>query len=143
MATLGERLKELRKRFKLTQGQLETYAGVSQSTISDLERGEIAPKTLTAIIYLAKYYNCSTDYLLGLTEDPTPTAHVAPVTHVAELVSISQQLTEVRRLELLRIAEALYELEQEAAAAQPTLLETMLERLNHGDTPRVIGAEPA
>lgn len=113
--------------------------GISAPHVSDLENDKARP-SLDLLIRLAKYYNCSTDYLLGLTEDPLPAAHGDPVTYVPDLVSVSQQLSEVRRLELLRIAEALFALEQEAAAAQPTLLETVIERLQNGETARVVGA---
>lgn len=141
MTILGERLKELRKRFNLSQGQLEAYAGVSQSTISDLERGQIAPKTLNAVVHLAKYYNCSTDFLLGLTDDPTPPRGPGLPVYGQELVSVARQLSDQRRLELLRIAETLYELEQEAAEGQPTLIERTLKGIKHGDEARVIGED--
>lgn len=142
MTTLGERLRELRKRLKLSQGQLEAYAGVSQSTISDLERGQIAPKTLDAVIQLAKYYDCSTDYLLGLTDEPTPQRSDLP-DGGPDLVDIFRHLSDLRRAELLDIATALFELEQKAASAQPTLLEVTLERIRNGDPPRIIGEESA
>lgn len=141
MTVFAERLKELRGRSNLSQGQLEVYAGVSQSTISDLERGQIAPKTLNAVINLAKYYNCSTDYILGLTDDPTPGRLELPK-HGPELINLFRNLSESRRLELLRIAEALYDLEQEAAANRPSALDEAIERIKHGDEARIIGEDP-
>jgi transcriptional regulator with XRE-family HTH domain len=80
MSVLGSRLRELRKKAGFTQGQLVEYSGVSQSSLSDIERGKIAPKTLDAIATLAKYYKTTTDYLLGLTDhaEPYPAASNSP-----------------------------------------------------------------
>lgn len=145
MTVLGERLRKLRLEMKLSQGQLETYAGVSQSTISDLERGEIAPKTLTAIIGLAEYFGCSTDYLLGLTNDPSPSRFELPE-HGPELLSIFRQLSPERRLEILRIAETLHAIDQEEVeqddAYAPPSIDTILERIRRGNPPRIIGGDP-
>lgn len=44
---------------------------VSQEAISQYISGKIYPKTLT-IIKMAKILNTSADYLLGLTDNPTP-----------------------------------------------------------------------
>lgn len=49
---LSDRLKTLRKQAGLTQTQLEKLSGVSQSTISDLERGQL--KSTTFIPELAR-----------------------------------------------------------------------------------------
>jgi transcriptional regulator with XRE-family HTH domain len=142
MTTLGKRLRELRTQAKLTQGQLEAYAGVSQSTISDLERGQIAPKTVDAIVNLAKYYDCSVDFLLGLTDNPSPLGRLDLPADGLKLISLYKHLSDIRRLELLRIAETLYDLEQEAAANQPDLIEETLERIRHGTPARIIGEDP-
>lgn len=45
MGTFGERLREARKEAKLTQGQLASKSGLSQTTISDIERGRNAGST--------------------------------------------------------------------------------------------------
>lgn len=60
-----ERLKELRLSKKFTLVQLEKETGISKSTLSSWETGERVPSAL-AIITLAKYFNVSADYLLGL-----------------------------------------------------------------------------
>jgi transcriptional regulator with XRE-family HTH domain len=67
---LGDRLKDLRTIKNLTQGQVAEYAHVSRSSLSDIERGEIAPKTIDVIVNLANYFEVSTDYLLGVTDTP-------------------------------------------------------------------------
>ncbi len=67
---LGERLRKLRKQRKLTQGQLSVYSQVSQPTISQLESGQIQDLTGEMLARLAKALDTTTDYLLGLTDDP-------------------------------------------------------------------------
>lgn len=60
-----ERLKELRVANNLSQMQLSIKTGISQSAIAKWELGKTEP-TATAIIILAKFFNETTDYLLGL-----------------------------------------------------------------------------
>ena len=60
-----DRLKELRISKNLSQMQLSNLTGISQSAIAKWELGKTEP-TATAIITLAKFFNESSDYLLGL-----------------------------------------------------------------------------
>lgn len=64
-----DNLKEIRKRKKLTQVRLSIDMEVSQELISQYERGISLP-TISNLIKLSKIFNCSTDYLLGLTNNP-------------------------------------------------------------------------
>ena len=61
----SKRLKELRLEEGLTQKQFANKAGLSQSDISAWELGIRMP-FLQGLVYLAKAYNCSIDYLVGL-----------------------------------------------------------------------------
>lgn len=69
--TVGEKIKQLRKDNKITQTELGKVLNVEKSTISMYENNNTQPpiQTLSAI---AKYFNVSTDYLLG-NETPTLT----------------------------------------------------------------------
>ena len=62
-----DRLKELRIDNNLSQMQLALKTGLSQSAIAKWELGKTEP-TATAIITLAKFFNETTDYLLGQTD---------------------------------------------------------------------------
>lgn len=71
----GERVRQLREEMGWTQGDLarivaRSITGVNQSQISQVERGEAGfrPESLAAV---AIALETSTDYLLGLTDDPT------------------------------------------------------------------------
>ncbi len=60
-----DRLKELRILNNLSQMQLSLKTGLSQSAIAKWELGKTEP-TSSAIITLAKFFNETTDYILGL-----------------------------------------------------------------------------
>lgn len=62
-----ERLKELRAEKKLTQSQLSKETGLSQSAIALWENGQRIPNAL-AIITLCKYFQVSSDFLLGVSD---------------------------------------------------------------------------
>jgi len=60
-----DRLKDLRNQKELSQMQLAIKTNISQSAIAKWELGKTEP-TASAIITLAKFFNETTDYILGL-----------------------------------------------------------------------------
>ena len=60
-----DKLKELRTAKNLSQMQLSVKTGLSQSAIAKWELGKTEP-TASAIITLARFFNETTDYILGL-----------------------------------------------------------------------------
>lgn len=67
----GERLKELRKDRGLTQKQFSEIMGVSENSISLYERNENTPDDEMKV-KMAKFFNVSLDYLLGVIKNPLP-----------------------------------------------------------------------
>ena len=65
------RLKDLREDCDIKQLQLAKYLNIKQNTYSQYENGQ-RQIPLDLLIKLAKYYNTSTDYLLGLTDEKKP-----------------------------------------------------------------------
>ena len=65
------RIKDLREDADLTQKQLANFLHIKQNTYSQYENGQ-RQIPLEALIALAKYYNTSTDYILGLTNERKP-----------------------------------------------------------------------
>ena len=59
------RLKELRKERKVTQKELANALGCSQSMVAQWESHKNKP-TEDFIVKTAKYFDVSTDYMLGL-----------------------------------------------------------------------------
>lgn len=63
--TIGERLRDIRRRRGFTQGELAEKLGLNQPLVSQYERGEIRMHA-TLVAALAKVLRVSTDELLGL-----------------------------------------------------------------------------
>lgn len=64
------RLKELRKKRKITQQRLAIELNMCQNTISRYEN-EVCEADYESLIRIADYFNVSIDYLLERTDDPT------------------------------------------------------------------------
>lgn len=64
---MGERLKNLRISKKLTQKQVSERLGIAISTLSGYELEEKHP-SYYVLMKLARLYDVSTDYLIGMTE---------------------------------------------------------------------------
>ena len=65
----SDRLKELRKNKHLTQEQLGKKLNIATSTVSMYENGTREPD-LQTLINLSKFYEVTTDYILGLSDKP-------------------------------------------------------------------------
>ncbi len=63
------RVKELRKQKRLSQTELGEVLGLTHKSISTIESG-VRGTTIEKLILLAKFFNVSTDYLLGLKDEP-------------------------------------------------------------------------
>ena len=66
---LKDRAYELRKAAGLNQRELGEVLGLSQKAISTIESGSRST-TIDKLVILAEYFHVSTDYLLGITDDP-------------------------------------------------------------------------
>ena len=67
---LAERIKhlrQLREENRLTQSELAKRLGITRSSVNAWEMGISVPST-QYIVELAKFFNVSTDYLLGMEE---------------------------------------------------------------------------
>lgn len=69
MSTFDERLKELRIEKGLSQRQLAESLGMTQSNISKWESG-LQDTVSMNIVLLAKFFDVTTDYLLGVDDRP-------------------------------------------------------------------------
>lgn len=65
------RIKDLREDRDLTQKQVAEIIQTTQQQYSKIELGK-ADICGEKLILLAKYYNVSVDYILGLTQHPRP-----------------------------------------------------------------------
>ncbi|MBR5144642.1 MAG: helix-turn-helix transcriptional regulator [Clostridia bacterium] len=65
------RIRDLREDRDLTQKEIANYLHIKQNTYSQYENGQ-RQLPIEFLVLLAKYYNTSTDYILELTNNPTP-----------------------------------------------------------------------
>ena len=66
---LKERACALRKAAGLNQQELGEVLGLTQTAISAIESGKRGT-SIEKLVMLAEYFHVSTDYLLGITDDP-------------------------------------------------------------------------
>jgi transcriptional regulator with XRE-family HTH domain len=67
MNNFATRLKELRKRNKITQKQISRETSITERVYQSYEYGKVVP-TATTLITLADYFDVSLDYLVGRSE---------------------------------------------------------------------------
>src|SRR5689334_5015151 len=89
MATLGERVRELRERQKLTQDQLAEQTGLSKGFLSDVERDK-RQVSATNLLKIANAVGASLDYLLR--GEDVPEAVQRPVVIPPELSQVAEEL---------------------------------------------------
>ena len=65
------RIRDLREDNDLTQKQVAEFLHIKQNTYSQYENGH-RQLPIEFLILLAQFYKTSTDYLLGLTDNPHP-----------------------------------------------------------------------
>ena len=62
------RLRDLREDADLTQKEVAEYLHIKQNTYSQYENGQ-RQLPIDVLIKLSRFYNVSTDYILGLTKN--------------------------------------------------------------------------
>ena len=65
------RIRDLREDNDLTQKDVAKFLNVRQNTYSQYENGQ-RQLPIECLVLLAKFYNTSTDYILGLTVEQKP-----------------------------------------------------------------------
>jgi len=99
---IGERLCELRKDANMTQDDLAAILNINKHSISSYERDKSEPPDVIKIA-IAKYFDVSVDYLLGLTDIPVslnkqPISQIRlpssfPIKYLPELMEYMDYLT--------------------------------------------------
>ena len=65
----AQRVYELRKKRNMNQKELGEVVGLTAKSISTIESG-VRGTTIDKLVLLAEFFHVSTDYLLGITDDP-------------------------------------------------------------------------
>ena len=69
---LPERIKYLREQKYMSQSDLAKRIGIDSSRLSRIENGEIQKVSDDVVFAIAQIFEVSTDFLLGVTDDPVP-----------------------------------------------------------------------
>jgi transcriptional regulator with XRE-family HTH domain len=93
---LAERVRQLREAKDWSQGRLATYSGVSRAQISRIESGQRRPSA-EVLMKLAKALDTTTDYLLGLTDDPRKPAERDYETVAEGINNLIDKAAEIKR----------------------------------------------
>lgn len=108
MAFPGERIIEQRKALGWSQAQLAEKLGIHQNQISRYETGSTSP-TFQVLGKLAKLFDTTTDYLLGLTHNksPFPPQLSSPQAEMLQLMSTQSESAQAKFVEVVRLLVAL------------------------------------
>lgn len=85
---LGQRICELRTALGWSQVELAKRLGVAKQTVSNWENENIQP-SIEMLVRLAKLFNVTTDYMLGLENIPRLNVEGLPssvVAHISQLI---------------------------------------------------------
>lgn len=98
---LGSRVREMRARAGLTQAGLAEAAGITDETVSRIERGAYEP-ALSTMVALADALRVGLDALVGRVPSPTARPHASPI--LRRLAERASTLTPDAASALLRIS---------------------------------------
>ena len=71
---IGERMRTLRQRQHISQADLARALGASINAINMIECGQVKAPHIERLMAMADLFGVSLDYLVGMTDDPTPAA---------------------------------------------------------------------
>lgn len=131
MTKIGDRLRKTREEKGLSQREVASAAGISQSTYSDLERGDNAGRSLEIFGQVAKGLGISADYLLDIEAETRPktgkaVAQSGLTPPERDLLGMFRSIRSANRRSVLRIVQDMYE-EEKAMRRNLALLEQIEE----------------
>lgn len=85
LRSFGEKLKEIRLQYGLTQDKFADEMNVSLDTVKNWEQGYNYP-SINMLTSISEYFKCDFDYLIG--QQATPKKEFA---HVADMIGISEE----------------------------------------------------
>jgi DNA-binding XRE family transcriptional regulator len=103
MTHIGMRIKLLRESLGMTQAEMAERSGIARENIANWEQGRASPDWQT-IARLADFFQTSADYLVGRTEDPSPTPAAEPPGK--RLGAWLNEAMRIKRVSLLDVSQA-------------------------------------
>ncbi len=92
---LGEQIKRLRMCKGLTQVEMAKIFGVTKQSVSNWENENIMP-SIELLIKIAKFFNVSTDYILGLSEEHALNTDGLSEIQIAHIQAIIDHFIEIK-----------------------------------------------
>jgi transcriptional regulator with XRE-family HTH domain len=92
----GIRLRELRKNKGMTMKELGKKFTLAESTISGYENGNRKPD-IEMIGAFANFFEVSSDYLLGRTENPSPSPKIKTTLNVKGEQDIAKRMEQIKK----------------------------------------------
>ena len=137
--TVGQRLREQRKKANLSLGQVAEYEGIGLQYLSKLERGVNSPPAWVLLAKLAIRYGTTADYLLGLTESPLPPFTVK---QPGPAYVVHEGAIEYRTMPVDRQSVEALELYRRMSAEQRSAVDRIMRQFVELNTPRIVGGLP-
>jgi Predicted transcriptional regulators len=103
LSIFADRIRDLRDKKGYTQDEISRVVGKSREAVSKYEIGEREPD-LTSVATLAKYFNVSADYMLGITDDSEVLIGSKRKPFSPSLYIYEKYLTDIRFLPHLKLA---------------------------------------
>lgn len=137
LSITAKRVKKLMQARGMSATELASAANITDGALSFLLSGKRSAPSLSTLIGLAAALRTSVDYLAGTTDDPMPRSGASLPDYALEIIDQMQTLDRSRNLELLRIAQAFADAQQEAASLRKTeLVAQLLEIAGQVTTPQ-------
>lgn len=95
------RLKQLRQKNRLTQGELAAILGLKPTAISNYESERNEP-SFEKLIALSKYFDVTCDYLLGVSDSYLPVGGEVLDRDIVEFFDLYQHLTPENVIEIMK-----------------------------------------
>lgn len=112
----SNRLRHLRQRYKLTQGELAEVLGLKPTAISNYESRRNEP-SFEKLKLLCDYFNVSCDYILGLSDSTFRVGSLDIDKDTAEFFALYKRLNKANANEVLNYARYLLYKQENSTAA--------------------------
>lgn len=99
----SSRLRHLRQKYKLTQGELAAVLGLKATAISNYESRRNEP-SFEKLILLSEYFNVSCDYMLGITDSTLRIGNNNLNNDIAEFFKLYKKLNKINKKEIINYA---------------------------------------
>lgn len=112
MNTIGQRIKALREDLDLSQKELAANVNITEATLSRYENDLREPK-VSIIVRLAKELNTTSDFLLGLSENPYYDKNQTTLgLGEIKLLKLFCSLSSINKVRIIERAQALAEIQE-------------------------------